>query len=204
MAYDRYLDIHFFKSFTTATFARDTEAQREHQVSKVGKDGYKIMELPGITIRRGVANDSYGDLIAWVCGGSAGKIRINAHGDGAELDDGRSAVELGELAAFLQKNGLTPEKKGGLKTVNMACCHAADGPEDKWIIKALADMLKLPGVQFTGAPGRTRMEDGILKVGIPKKPTSGAYVPPAKWPLVSESFKHHATHKKTYTYQQQS
>jgi hypothetical protein len=199
MAYDRYLDIHFFDSWTKATFSKDVGAQKAHQEGKV--DEYKIMEVDTLAIRRGVTNDYYRGLITWICGGANSKIRINAHGGSGKLFDGKDyGVELDKFADFLRGNGLTPENAGGLKTVNLAACAGAEGAQSKWLIKVLADHLKLPGVAFTGAPTSTRMENGVLHVKVVQPNPPGKYVPPGKRPVVSEPFKKHATHKKTYTY----
>jgi hypothetical protein len=186
MAYDRYLDIHLCDNFDTPTFAKDVKEQQQHQIGKIGANAYRKMEVPGLTIKRRITNSK--EQIAWVCAGTSSKIRINAHGSGSDgkLTDGRGFdVKTEDLADFLIANGLTPGQKGGLQTINLAACEAAHGPQERWIIKLLADRLKLPGVQFTGAPSIVRMDNGVLQVRVAGE---------------AEPFNHHNTHKKTYTY----
>ena len=179
MGYQRYLDIHLGQEFTRATFERDVKPQRDHQVD-VKKSEYRHIIVDEISVSRNVTLEELQKGIAWVCaadGEKGGKLRINSHGSarGVLSTNARGSGTSAEaFAAYLVRHGLNAAAMGepGLKTINLACCYAASGPQKDWTIKKFADALKLPGVKVTGADAVTKMRDGVLFVEFE------AYVPP--------------------------
>lgn len=213
MPYQRFLDIHIGGAFgTRATFSGDVVPQETHQTSK--RVAYRKIIVDTLSIKRDVTLEELKEKIAWVCAADSadgGKIRINAHGsrDGILSSDERNSnVAADEFAAYLAKHGLSQDKNGkpGVTTINLACCYAAAGPADGWMIRKFGSVLKMPGVRITGAPTVTRMNRaGVLECRyvpyVPRNvPRQGVYVPPHLRPRVSTLFKG-GNFKNEYTYE---
>ena len=193
MPYSRFVDVHFMDGFHSVTFKNDVANQEDHQVGK--KVAYKKCNVMPLSINRSVILQDLEEAILWVCAadGGGGKLRINAHGDAYALSNNYGdEVSMEVLAKYLRNHGLTAANMGkpGLRTINLAVCHAASGPMDTWMIKKLAHALAIPSIKFTGAAAVTRMSGaGTLQVkyepwvppSIAKKKAAtqgGRYVPP--------------------------
>lgn len=211
MAYQRFLDIHLGQDFGKATFKRDVAKQRQHQ-EETKKSDYRSVIVDELSVTRGVVLPELEDAIAWVCAadtGRGGKLRINSHGNRRgylSTNLRNSGVLATDFAAYLVRHGLGPENGDpGLKTINLACCYSASGPQDSWMIKAFADALKMPGVKVTGAAAVTMMRSGVLHVEyeayVPPHARPQHYVPPhLRTPRMATSKFSGSVFKKEYTY----
>lgn len=203
MKYSRYLDIHFMDNFSDATFKRDVADQKVYQSKK---SEYQLCSVMPLSIRRKIKLDVLSRALEWVCNGGelGGKIRINAHGDKTFLSNNvGEKISMEQLAEFLSLNGLKKDNLGdpGLLTVNFAVCYGAHGDQETWMIKKLADTLKLPNVKFTGSDEITRMVAGKLHTRhVPAQSNSKRYIPPHRREI-REEFSG-STHKHEYTYKE--
>jgi hypothetical protein len=97
---------------------------------------YRASYVPIEDIENATARPEYAAMVRWLASQDApgqGKLRINAHGDGmgqfymANAAGAEKYLSAAKIADWLVANGLKSGSK--LKTVNLAICLAAQGPQ---------------------------------------------------------------------------
>jgi hypothetical protein len=97
---------------------------------------YRASYVPILDIEKATAKPEYAAMVRWLASEEAagnGKLRINAHGDGmgnfymADTTGKEKYLSTAKIADWLVANGLKAGSK--LKTVNLAICLAAQGPQ---------------------------------------------------------------------------